>query len=76
MEDLKTIIKGTTAKLAHVCCGKVYYEIETEQHKYLLEINSVDDDLKTTYLVSEYKAVTLMRWIRKGMSNGTFIMLS
>lgn len=75
MENLKTIVKGTKAILSFVCAGKVYYNIETENHLYQLEINSIEDELKTTYLEKEYKAITLMRWIRKGMENSTFIQL-
>lgn len=75
MESLTKIVKGTTAKLTHVCYGKVYYEIDTGEHKYQLEINSMDDEFKTTYLESEFKAITLMRWIREGIDNGTFIQL-
>ena len=75
MESLKTIVKGTKAKLSFVCAGKVYYHVETVNHLYQLEINSMDDELSTTYLEKEYKAITLMRWIRKGMENNTFILL-
>ncbi len=75
MEDLKTIVKGTKAEFSFVCFGKAYYRIKTENHEYQLEINSMDDELKTTYLEPEYKAITLMRWIRKGIENNTFIQL-
>lgn len=75
MESLKTIVKGTKATFSFACAGKVYYLIETENHQYQLEINSMDDELKTTYLEKEYKAITLMRWIRKGMENNTLIQL-
>ena len=75
MENLKTIVKGTKATLSFVCEGKVYYQIETENHLYQLEINSMDDELKTTYLEKEYKAITLMRWIRKAMEDNTLIQL-
>ena len=73
MENLTTIVKGTTAKLTHICYGKVYYQIDTLNHKYQLEINSMDEEFKTTYLFPEFKAITLMRWIRKGIENGSFI---
>ena len=76
MENLTTIVKGTTAKLTHVCYGKVYYEINTANHKYQLEVDSMIEEFKTTYLEPEFKAITLMRWIRKGIDNGTFIQLS
>ncbi len=75
MENLTTIVKGTKAVLSFVCAGKIYYHVETGKHLYQLEINSMDDELKTTYLEKEYKAITLMRWIRKGIENDTFIQL-
>ena len=75
MEDLKTIIKNTFAKLTHVCAGKVYYQIDTKNHKYQLEIDSTLEEFKTTYLLPEYKSIMLMRWIRKGMLDETFIQL-
>ena len=77
MENLVQIVKGTTAHLVHVCYGKVVYQIETENHLYQLEINSLDEEWKTTYLTPEFKAITLMRWIRQGMKSGdgSFIQL-
>lgn len=75
METLTTIVKGTVAKMTHVCQGKVYYLIATQEHTYQLEINSFDKEWETTYLLPEFKAVTLMRWIREGMDNGKFILL-
>ena len=80
---LKEIIKGT-AKLSYVCAGKVYYLIivsngmtADKDSVYQLEINSLDDDWKTTYIYPEFKSITLMRWIRKGIekNDGTFIQL-
>ena len=77
MEKLTTIVKGTTAHLVHVCCGKVIYQIETTNHLYQLEIDSNHQEWETTYLTPSFKSITLMRWIRKGMesNDGTFIKL-
>ena len=77
MEEIKTIVKGTTAKLSHICAGKVYYQIETEEHLYQLELDSLSDDWKTTFLLPYFMAIRLMRWIRKGIEakDSTFIML-
>lgn len=77
MENIKNIVKGTKATLTHVCEGKVYYQIQTEHHLYQLELNSIDDDWKATYLLPEFKSISLMRWIRKGLENNdeSFIML-
>ena len=36
----------------------------------------MEDEFKTTYLELEFKSITLMRWIRKGIENGTFIKLN
>jgi methionine synthase II (cobalamin-independent) len=76
MENLTTIVRGTTAIMTHVCYGKVCYSIKTEDHTYQLEIDSMDDEFKTTYLTPEFKAITLMRWIRKGIEDGSFIQLT
>lgn len=65
------------ANMVHVCKGKVIYQIETPEHLYQLEIDSNEQEWETTYLVPSFKAITLMRWIRKGIENGdgTFIQL-
>jgi len=70
---LKQIVTGTTATLTHVCAGKVYYQIDVENSSYQLEIDSLEDEWKTTYLMPTFKAITLMRWIRKGIENETLI---
>lgn len=77
MEELINIVKGTTAKLVHVCNGKVIYQIQTSKHLYQLELNSNDKEWEYTYLLPEYKSITLMRWIRLGIekNDGTFIIL-
>ena len=77
MENLKSIVKGTIATLSHVCGGKVFYQIKTAGHLYQLEIDSNEKEWETTYLFPEFKSITLMRWIRKGIleDNGKFIQL-
>jgi hypothetical protein len=77
MEKLTSIVKGTMASLVHVCNGKVIYQINTRDHLYQLEIDSTEKEWETTYLTPSFKAITLMRWIRKGMqsNDGTFIKL-
>jgi hypothetical protein len=77
MEELIKIVKGTTAKMTHVCNGKVVYQIQTEEHIYQLELNSNDKEWEFTYLLPEYKSITLMRWIREGIdkNDDTFILI-
>ena len=53
------------------------YQITTADHLYQLEIDSAEQEWETTYLVPEFKAITLMRWIRMGIESGdgTFMQL-
>jgi hypothetical protein len=69
METLKEIVNGTMAKLSHICNGKVYFKIDTVEHQYQLEIDSMNSEWKNIYIVSEYKTITLMRWIRESIKN-------
>lgn len=77
MEDIKTIVKGTIAKFDHFYNGIITYRIETENHAYLLDINVNDSEWKDTFLYPEFKAITLMRWIRKGLekNDGSFLLV-
>jgi hypothetical protein len=78
--SLKEIVKNSEAVLSYVCEGKAYYNItvystEKPSAVYQLEIDSTDDEWKATYLYSTFKAITLMRWIRKGIENGKLIQI-
>lgn len=77
MENMTKIVKGTMANMVHVCKGKVVYQIYTTQHLYQLEIDSTEQEWDSTYLLPTFKAISLMRWIRKGIetNDGTFIKL-
>lgn len=72
---LKEIVSGTIAKIQYICDGIVYYNIEVENSIYQLGIDSKEDEWKSTYLYPEFKAITLMRWIRKGMGTDKFIQI-
>lgn len=63
MESIKDIVKGNMATLDYICEGKLYYNIETSEHKYQLEIDSCADEWKAVYIKPEMKAISLMRWI-------------
>ena len=77
MEDIKTIVKGTQANLTHICNGKAYYRIDTENNAYQLEINCLDAEWNDVYIQPAYKTITLMRWIRKSIekNDDSFIVL-
>jgi len=72
--SLTEIVKKQ-AVLSHICDAKAYYIIEVDSSKYQLEISLNDEEWKGTYIYPEFKAITLMRWIRKGMENEKFIQL-
>ncbi len=63
------------ARMTHVCAGIVYYEINVGDSAYQLALNSMEDEWKSTYIYSEFKAITLMRWIRKAIETETLIQL-
>ena len=74
MHTLKEIIKGT-ADLSYVAAGILYFNIKIEDSIYQLGIDTMSDENKTTYWYTKYKAITLMRWIRKAIEDNSLIQL-
>lgn len=71
---LKEIVKDTTSKFSHAIAGVLYYVVEVGDRKYQFPIDMNDrDDVGTTTFVSEYKSITLMRYIRKAIEKDDFI---
>lgn len=59
---LKEIVKNTTAKMAYVCNGMVYYVIVVDGTFYQLEIDTIDKvEFNNVYFYPEMKAIQLMR---------------
>lgn len=74
--SLKQIVAGdTVAKLMHVSKGVLYYRIDVEDSAYQLAVDSMNDEWGDTYILPEYRAITLMRWIRKAIDTETLIQL-
>ena len=74
--SLTDIVK-CTAKISHICNGIIYYNIDVDGILYQLPIDCTDmAEWKDTYIQVEYKAITLMRWIRKSMKEDTLIQLN
>ena len=74
--SLKQIVKTDKyAKISYVCQGIVYYFIEVEDSIYQLGIDSMTDEWQTTFLLSEFKVINLMRWIRKAIETETLIQI-
>lgn len=58
------------------CNGKVFYRIKMDDGSiYELELDSTDDDWKSTDLLPTFKALHLMRWMRRGIETEKFIQL-
>ena len=69
--DLKTIVRdGNKAKFSHYRDGNFFYVVKVQDREYSFPI-SVEDARGTT-MFAEFKAITLMRWIRKAIEDKTF----
>ena len=73
---LKQIVSdGDMANLTHICAGIAYYQINVGDSSYQVALDSIEDEWKTTHIYPEFKAITLMRWIRKAIETETLIQL-
>jgi hypothetical protein len=68
--DLKTIVSdGNKAKFSHYRDGNFFYFVNVKDQAYSFPIPI--EDAKGTTLFAEFKAITLMRWIRKAIEDKT-----
>ena len=69
--DLKTIVRdGNKAKFSHYRDGNFFYVVMVQDRAYSFPIPI--EDAKGTTFFAEFKAITLMRWIRKAIKDKTF----
>ena len=74
MITLKEAITNTVAKFDHAIAGVLYYNLQVGDKLYLFEIDMNDkDDVGTTTFESEYKGITLMRYIRRALEKEQLI---
>jgi len=69
--DLKAIVGGNNkARFSHYRDGNFFYvvTVEGQAHSFPIPV----EDAKGTTLFAEFKAITLMRWIRKALEDKTF----
>jgi hypothetical protein len=71
MEKIIDIVKDNVAKFDYACGNNIYYKIIGKEKTYLFPIDMSENG--TTPFTSEYKAVTLMRWIRKSIKDESLI---
>lgn len=68
--DLKTIVGGNNkAVFSHYRDGNFFYVVKVREQKYSFPIPI--EDAKGTTFFAEFKAITLMRWIRKAIEDKT-----
>ena len=69
--DLKAIVSNDNkASFSHYRDGNFFYVVTVQDQKYSFPIPV--EDAKGTTLFVEFKAITLMRWIRKALEDRTF----
>ena len=69
--DLKAIVGGNNkARFSHYRDGNFFYVVRVGDQAYSFPIPIAD--AKGTTLFAEFKAITLMRWIRKALEDKTF----
>lgn len=78
--DLKDIVKGSATLIGVKSGGVAVYRLCSESKKlYQLEIditNKADVGADAVFLPKYNKALTLMRWIRRGIEKNTLIDLN
>ncbi len=69
--DLKTVVRdGNKAKFSHYRDGNFFYVVKVQNNTYSFPIPI--EEAKGTTFFAEFKAITLMPWIRKAIENKTF----
>lgn len=69
--ELKTIVReGNKARFSHYRDGNFFYVVKVEDYVYSFPVPV--EDAKGTTFFAEFKAITLMRWIRKALESKTF----
>jgi len=81
MITLKQAITNTIAKFDHAIAGVLYYKLfvhegvnKEDEGVYLFSIDMNDkDDVGTATFESEYKGITMMRYLRKAIDKEELI---
>lgn len=75
---LKEIVTSTNfAEFSHAIAGVLYYKIRIGDKEVLFPIDMNNkDDVGTTTFESSYRPITLMRYIRKAIDNGSLVIMN
>lgn len=72
---LKEIVTSTNfAEFSHAIAGVLYYKVRVGDKEVLFPIDMNNkDDVGTTTFESSYRPITLMRYIRRAIDEGTLV---
>jgi hypothetical protein len=68
---IKNIVKDNIARFSFYRSGNCFYEVAVDGQKYQFPVSL--EDIGGATLFAEFKAITLMRYIRKALADKTFI---
>jgi len=71
MLSIKEIVKNNTARFSFFRTGNMFYNVTVSGTTYCFPVPI--DDIGGATLFAEFKAITLMRYIRKALADGTFV---
>ena len=69
--SIKQIVKDNQVSFSHYRAGHLYYEVSVDQDKYSFPV-PIEDIGDATFLNYD-KAIIMMRYIRKALTEGTFV---
>lgn len=68
---IKQIVKDNVAKFSFYRAGNAFYNVVVNGITYVFPVSI--EDIAGATLFAEFKAITLMRYIRKALDEGTFV---
>ena len=71
MPTVKQIVKNNTARFSFYRSGYIFYTVDVGGEIYQFPVSL--EDIGGATLTAEFKAITLMRYIRKALADGTFV---
>ena len=69
--SIKEIVKNNTAGFSFYRSGNIFYSVEVSGETYQFPVSL--EDIGGATLTAEFKAITLMRYIRKAVADRTFV---
>lgn len=68
---IKEIVKDNIVTFSHYRAGYLYYNVIVYDQKYIFPVDI--EDIGDASFLNQDKAIIMMRYIRKGLNDGTFI---